>query len=567
MYNGIAASEGIAIGKVLLLEKQEPVIDRSRIDESMVDIEIRRFFDALELSKGQLRDLQRLSNKVTREVLETHIMILEDPDFVDSVIQKIQSNRQDSVSAVFDTIEFFVGLLDNAGDAYMRERSVDMRDVSHRVMMNLEGKEIPSLLSLKEDVILVARDITPSDTAQMDKGKVLGFLTDTGGKTSHAAIVARTLGIPAILGMSNITKRLKNGDFICFDGEEGVLCLNPSQEVVEKYRQKKERLEREAALLSVYKDKPSVTLDGRSVEIAANIGVPEDALSAKSYGAEGVGLFRTEFLYMDRKGLPGEEEQLEAYKTVLETMGPRPVIIRTLDIGGDKNLPYLNFPQEMNPFLGYRAIRVGLDQRDLFKTQLRALLRASVYGKLRIMYPMVCSVEEVVSANDLLEECRRELTREGHAFSRDLEVGVMIEVPSAAICADLIAPEVDFFSVGTNDLTQYTCAVDRMNEKVSSLYNPFNPAVLKLVQHVIDVAHAHGLWCGVCGETAGDKRLIPLYLGMGLDEFSMNPRTVPKARKLIAHLSYAQMQEMAEEVLRMRFSEEIRAYLEARVLF
>lgn len=562
MYSGIAASEGIAIGKVLVLDKYQPRIRRIRIKDDAIASEIEKFHAALALSKSQLKDLQALSEKIAGEVLETQLMVLDDPELIDTVVSKIKEENQDSVSAVNDTIECYVHLMSRVADDYIKERSLDMRDIGYRIIMNLLDKPIPSLLSLEEEVILVARDITPSETAQMDKRKVIGFLTDTGGKTSHAAILARTLGIPAILGMHNITKKLKNNDYVCFDGEEGVLHLNPGADIIDEYRKKQKTLTEYAKTYAKYKDQASLTLDHHKVEIAANIAAPTDACSAKDFGAEGIGLFRTEFLYMGRKNLPSEAEQLEAYKAVLECMGDQPVIIRTLDIGGDKCLPYLEFPQEMNPFLGYRAIRIGLDQPHLFKTQLRALLRAGVYGKLRIMYPMVCSADEVIAANALLAECKTELDKEGIPYAKDLQVGVMIEVPSAAICADLIADEVDFFSIGTNDLTQYVCAVDRMNEKVSDLYNPFNPAVLRLIKHVIDISHKHGIPCGICGETAGDKRLIPLFLGMGLDEFSMNPRTVPKARKLISSLSYAEMQKVAEEVMKLRRADEIQKLLE-----
>lgn len=562
MYSGIAASEGIAIGRVLILNKYQPPIRRIRIREEAIGPEIKKFHQALRLSKIQLKELQALSDPITSEVLEMQLMVLDDMEFIDAVTLKIKEENQDALSAVHDTIEGYVQLMSVVEDDYIKERSLDMRDIGHRVLMNLLGKPIPSLLSLEKDVIVVARDITPSETAQMDKSKVLGFITDTGGKTSHAAILARTLGIPAILGMHNISQKLKNDDFICFDGEKGVLHLNPDEETLAAYRQKQHALAEYAKTFTKYKDLPSITLDQHKVEIAANIGLPADSISAKDFGAEGIGLFRTEFLYMGRKNLPSEEEQLAAYREVLENMAGKPVIIRTLDIGGDKSLPYLELHQEMNPFLGYRAIRIGLDQPHLFKTQLRALLRSSIYGDLRIMYPMISSVDEVVAANDLLAECKMELDQEGLAYTDNFQVGAMIEVPSAAICAELIADQVDFFSIGTNDLTQYVCAVDRMNEKVSDLYNPFHPAVLRLIKQVIDVSHQHGIWCGICGETAGDKRLIPLFLGMGLDEFSMNARTVPKARKIIASLRYSDMQKLVTEVMKLRHAKDIQALLE-----
>ena len=563
MHKGIAASEGIAMGKVLLLEKYRPSIRRFTIAAHEIEEEKNKFLQALALSKAQIEEIQSFSNKVSSSILESQIMMLEDPELIATVLMRIEKERQDAASSVEESISFFTCMLEDSEDDYIKERAIDLKDLSYRLVMNIFGKDIPSLLNLREDVVVVAKDITPSDTAQMDRERVLGFLTDMGGKTSHAAIMARTLGIPAILGMENISKKLNTGDFICFDGEDGEVFVNPSEDIIEKYRQKKLLLDQERELLYAYKDQEAVTLDGHRVELAANIGSPQDAFSALSFGVKGVGLYRTEFLYMDRPNLPSEDEQFEAYKAVLEVMKDG-AVIRTLDIGGDKNLPYLSFAQEMNPFLGYRAIRIGLDQPHLFKTQLRALLRASVYGNLKIMYPMISCAEEVREANALLDECRAELDAEGLPYSDQIQVGVMIEIPSAAICADLIAPEVDFFSIGTNDLTQYTCAVDRMNSKVSKLYNPFNPAVLRLIKHVIDVSHQHGLWCGMCGETAGYKSFIPLYLGMGLDEFSMNARTTLKAKKLLENLSFKEMKEMADEALTMRYAEDIERFVAER---
>ncbi|MGB5823768.1 MAG: phosphoenolpyruvate--protein phosphotransferase [Proteocatella sp.] len=561
MIKGIAASDGIAIGKVLLLKKEEPVIIKTAIDDSQIQANKDLLDAALEASKDQLKLIQSSAGETMAEILDAHIMILEDTELIDAIVMKIETEKQDAISATDETISFFADLFKNMDNEYMKERAADMLDIGYRVVMNMLGKEIPSLLSINEPVVIVSHDITPSDTAQMKKDMVLGFLTNIGGRTSHSAIMARSLEIPAILGLGDITSKVNAGDTVCFDGEEGLVFINPDEAILSEYAEKAMSLAKEKELLTVLKNEKSVTIDGHHIEIAANIGGPEDAKKADGYGAEGVGLYRTEFLYMDREALPTEEEQFEAYKAVLQTMGERPVVIRTLDIGGDKKLPYLPLPEEMNPFLGYRAVRICLDQPEIFKVQLRALLRAGVYGNLRIMYPMISCVEEVRAANAILGECKAELESEGTAYAQNFQVGIMVEIPAAAVAADLIADEVDFFSIGTNDLIQYTCAVDRMNEKISHLYNPFNPAVLRLIKNVIDAAHENNIWCGMCGETAGDKRLIPIYLGMGLDEFSMSASSMLKARKQVSELSYSQMKEMAEAALKIKTSDAIEKFV------
>ena len=561
MLKGIAASDGVAIGKILLLEKEEPVIAKRTIEDNEIDSQKNILLDALAKSKAQLESIKSNAGETMAEILDAHIMILEDTELIDAINMKIELEKQDAISSTDETITFFADLFKNMDNEYMKERAADMIDIGYRIVMNMLGKEIPSLMALEEPVIIVSHDITPSDTAQMKKDMVLGFLTNIGGRTSHSAIMARSLEIPAILGLSDITTKVKNGDIVCFDGEEGIVYLNPDSETINKYNSKSEELSKEKEMLSTLKNQKSESTDGHHIEIAANIGSPEDAKKADEYGCEGIGLYRTEFLYMDRENLPSEEEQFEAYKAVLEIMGERPVVIRTLDIGGDKKLPYLPLPEEMNPFLGYRAIRICLAQPDIFKVQLRALLRASIYGNLRIMYPMISCVEEVRAANAILDECKKELENEGISYSNKIQVGIMVEIPAAAVAADLIADEVDFFSIGTNDLIQYTCAVDRMNEKISHLYNAFNPAVLRLIKNVIDAAHNNNIWCGMCGETAGDKRLIPIYLGMGLDEFSMSASSVLKARKQVSELSYEQMKAMAEKALKLKTSDEIQSFV------
>lgn len=560
MYKGIPASEGVAIGKVLKLEKEDLNLKKTTIREDEIEKHKIILQNAILKSKSQLQKIQESANEQTKEILDAHIMILEDVELIDLINMKIETELLDSAYASYDAIEFFANMLESMDNEYMKERATDMRDIGYRLIMNIQDKDIVSLLEIDESVIIVAHDITPSDTAQMNKEKVFGFLTNIGGRTSHSAIMARTLEIPAILGLNDITQNVKNGDIVCFDGEQGVVFVNPDQEILEKYRKKQEEQKEFKQILLEYKDKESKTSDNHKVEIAANIGKPEDSDIAHKNNSDGIGLYRTEFLYMDRENLPTEEEQFEAYKYVLEKMQNKPVVIRTLDIGGDKKLPYLELEEEMNPFLGYRAIRICLDRTDLFKTQLRALLRASVFGNLKIMYPMISSLEEVRKANKILDECKKELDEQNIKYGK-FEVGIMIEIPSAAISSDIIAKEVDFFSIGTNDLIQYTCAVDRMNQKISDLYNSFNPAVLRLIKMVIDNAHKNNIWCGMCGETAGDKRLIPIYLGMGLDEFSMSASSVLKARKQISEFTLNEAKQIAEKVLSLSTSEEIEEYI------
>ena len=443
----------------------------------------------------------------------------------------------------------------------MRERAVDIRDVGQRIIRHLLGVEQTDLADLTESCIVVARDLTPSDTATLDQERVLGFITDIGGRTSHTAIMARTLEIPAIVGTADGTSIIKTGDLLIFDGESGKVILQPNDEILKAYYAKQKQERERKAKLQIFKDRPTMTLDGRRVVIAANIGTPKDCEGALKHGAEGVGLFRTEFLYLNRDTLPNEDEQFQAYKAALEAMAPNQVIIRTLDVGGDKEIPYLGLAKESNPFLGYRAIRVCLRQTEIFKTQLRALLRASVFGKLGIMYPMISSLDEVRQANAILADVKAELAAEGMTVNLDIEVGIMIEIPAAAVISDILAKEVDFFSIGTNDLIQYTIAVDRLNENIASLYTPYHPGVLRLVQKVIENGHKAGIWVGMCGEAAGDLALIPLLLNMGLDEFSMSAISVLEARELIGQLNYAETQDWVTEVLSIGTAEEIKEAL------
>ncbi|MRN23081.1 phosphoenolpyruvate--protein phosphotransferase [Romboutsia ilealis] len=565
MFKGIGASPGVAIGKVLVVEHSELEIEKRSITN--IDEEVTKLERAVEISKEELTKVKEKAlielGEHEAEIFEAHLLVLEDPELIDSAKAKIRDEEVNADFALKEIRDMFVGMFESMDNEYMRERAADIKDVTNRIIRHLLGAKIVDLAALEEEVVLVAHDLTPSDTATMNKSKVLGFLTDIGGRTSHTAIMARTLEIAAVVGLTDITTKAKDGDYIVFNGDTGEVILNPDEETMNKYTKLKNEFEEYRKSLDLLKGQPSVTLDGRHVELAGNIGSPKDVEGLIKNDAEGVGLYRTEFLYMDKEdAFPTEEEQYEAYKAVLEGMDNKPIVIRTLDIGGDKELPYFEMESEMNPFLGYRAIRICLDRKDIFKTQLRALYRASVHGKLRIMFPMISSLEELLAAKEVVAEVKDELNAEGVAFANDVEVGMMIEIPSAAVISDILAKHVDFFSIGTNDLIQYTCAVDRMNQKISHLYNQFNPAVLRLIKTVIDNAHKEGKWVGMCGESAGDQRMIPILLGFGLDEFSMSPISILPARKLITSVSYEDMQNFANEVLSMGTAKEIKAHVE-----
>ena len=565
MYKGTGASPGIALGKALVIEHSELVIEKKTIDN--VDEEIQKLENAVKVSKEELTKVKEKAlaelGEHEAEIFEAHLLVLEDPELIDSAISKVRDEKVNADYALNEIKEMFVAMFESMDNEYMRERAADIKDVTNRVLRHILGIKVVDLAGLDEEVVLIAHDLTPSDTATMNKSMVLGFLTDIGGRTSHTAIMARTLEIAAVVGLNDITKKVKDGDYIVFNGDTGEVIVNPGEETKAKYASLKEEFEEYRKSLELLKGQASATNDGRHVELAGNIGSPNDVSGLIKNDAEGVGLYRTEFLYMDKEDdFPSEEEQYEAYKAVLEGMNNKPIVIRTLDIGGDKELPYFEMEPEMNPFLGYRAIRLCLDRKDIFKTQLRALYRASVHGKLRIMFPMISSLEELLSAKEVIKEVLEELDVENIAYANDVEVGMMIEIPSAAVISDVLAKHVDFFSIGTNDLIQYTCAVDRMNQKISHLYNQFNPAVLRLIKMVIDNAHKEGKWVGMCGESAGDQRMIPILLGFGLDEFSMSPISILPARKLINSLSYADMQKFADEVLAMGTAKEIKEYVD-----
>ena len=549
---GIAASDGIAIAKVYTLT--EPDLSFTKISVEDTDNEISRLEKALVVSTKEIELIKETALKNLGEeeaqVFEAHLMVLSDPELVGQVKDAITSQKVNAEHALKEVSDMFISIFAGMEDnPYMQERAADIRDVSKRILANLLGVKIPSPATIKDEVVVVAGDLTPSDTAQLNRQYVKAFVTDIGGRTSHSAIMARSLEIPAIVGTKEITSLAKDGDLIIIDGLSGDVFLNPSEDVVAEYRAKAEAFAAQQAEWEKLKDADTFTKDGHQVELAANIGTPKDLEGVIHNGAEGVGLYRTEFLYMDSHDMPTEEDQFEAYKAVLEGMNGKPVVVRTMDIGGDKELPYLPLPHEMNPFLGYRAIRISLNEPEMFRTQLRALLRASVYGKLRIMFPMIATLNDFRGAKALLLEEKAKLVAEGVAVSDDIQVGIMIEIPAAAVLAHQFAKEVDFFSIGTNDLIQYTMAADRMNERVSYLYQPYNPSILTLIKHVIDSAHKEGKWAGMCGEMAGDQTAVPLLVGLGLDEFSMSASSVLKTRSLISKLTLEEMKALADKAI------------------
>lgn len=549
---GIAASDGIAIAKVYTLT--EPDLSFTKVSVEDTDKEISRLEEALAVSTKEIELIKETALKNLGEeeaqVFEAHLMVLSDPELVGQVKDAITSQKVNAEHALKEVSDMFISIFAGMEDnPYMQERAADIRDVSKRILANLLGVKIPSPATIKDEVVVVAGDLTPSDTAQLNRKYVKAFVTDIGGRTSHSAIMARSLEIPAIVGTKEITSLAKDGDLIIIDGLSGDVFLNPSEDVVAEYRAKADAFAAQQAEWEKLKDADTFTKDGHQVELAANIGTPKDLEGVINNGAEGVGLYRTEFLYMDSHDMPTEEDQFEAYKAVLEGMNGKPVVVRTMDIGGDKELPYLPLPHEMNPFLGYRAIRISLNEPEMFRTQLRALLRASVYGKLRIMFPMIATLNDFRGAKALLLEEKAKLVAEGVAVSDDIQVGIMIEIPAAAVLAHQFAKEVDFFSIGTNDLIQYTMAADRMNERVSYLYQPYNPSILTLIKHVIDSAHKEGKWAGMCGEMAGDQTAVPLLVGLGLDEFSMSASSVLKTRSLISKLTLEEMKALADKAI------------------
>ncbi|MGB5446067.1 MAG: phosphoenolpyruvate-protein phosphotransferase PtsI [Psychromonas sp.] len=561
MISGILASPGITIAKALLLQEDEITLNTAKV--SNVDNEIARFLDGRKTTSAQLEVVKEKAFKTFGEekaaIFEGHIMLLEDEELEDDIVSYIRDNKCSADFAVHSVVEENATMLQQLDDPYLRERAADFRDIGSRLLKNVLGIKIVNLSDIAEEVVLIANDLTPSETAQINLDKVLGFITDIGGRTSHTSIMARSLEIPAIVGTNDITKRVKNGDLIILDAINNKIIINPSAAEIEEAKQFKATFLAEKEELAKLKDLPAVTLDGHHVEVCANIGTVKDTDGAKRNGAEGVGLYRTEFLFMDRDQLPTENEQFLAYKDVVEAMEGKACIIRTMDIGGDKDLPYLNLPTEMNPFLGWRAIRICFDRPEIMNPQLRALLRASAFGKIRIMFPMIISVEEIRLLKEILETLKAELTAEGVAYDKDIEIGVMIETPAAAAIAHHLIKEVEFFSIGTNDLTQYTLAVDRGNELISSLYNPMTPSVLSIIKTVIDASHAAGKWTGMCGELAGDEKATLLLVGMGLDEFSMSAISIPTVKKIIRNTNFSDVKALADKALSVATAAEIEA--------
>lgn len=569
LLKGIAASNGIAIGKAFLMTEPDLTVTKSTVTNK--EDEIIRFHEAVTAAKLELQKIRDRAEvdlgPENAAIFDAHLLVLSDPELIGAVESKVNDEAVNAEAALQETADTLIVMFEQLDNEYMRERAADIRDVTKRVIARLLEVEVPNIGLIDEEVIIISKDLAPSDTAQLNRAFAKGFTTDMGGRTSHSAIMARSLEIPAVVGTKNATSTIKQGDLIIVDGDNGEVLINPPTDVVESFVEKRNEQEAEKKQLSLLKNKKTITLDGIQVEVAANIGTPKDVESVLENGGEGVGLYRTEFLYMERDTLPTEEEQFQAYKQVLEKMGDKPVVVRTLDIGGDKQLPYLNLPEEMNPFLGFRAIRLCLEEQTIFRTQLRALLRASHFGNLKIMFPMIATLEEFREAKQLLLEEKEQLQKEGTLISEQIEVGIMVEIPSTAILADQFAKEVDFFSIGTNDLIQYTMAADRMNESVAYLYQPYHPAILRLVKMVIDASHAQGKWTGMCGEMAGDTIAIPLLLGLGLDEFSMSAPSMLKARNQINQLTQLEMKQIAEKALSMQTSEQVKQYVKETLKF
>ena len=558
MLKGIATSSGIAIGKVYKLEQPKIVVNEEKCEPAK---ELEVFENALSKT---IADIEKIKEKAGASladeelaIFDAHLMMAQDPELKDQITAMINEGKSADLATktVSDTM---IAMFESLEDTYFKERAADIKDVSFRLLCNILGLSIPDLTTIDEEVVIVAEEMTPSDTAQLNKKYALGFVTEIGGKTSHAAIMAVSLGIPAVVGCTGVMENCKHGDTIILDAKEGVVIINPTDDEVAEYTRKRDEFLQEKEALKALVNQPSISKDGHQVELVANIGSPKDMESVIENGAEGVGLYRTEFLYMEStEDFPDEDSQFEAYKVVLEQAQGHRVVVRTLDIGGDKKLPYFEFDPEMNPFLGYRAIRLCLDRKDIFRTQVRALLRASVYGKLAIMFPMIATVDEFRNAKNFVLENKEELKKEGVEVSEDIEIGMMVEIPACAVLADEFAKYADFFSIGTNDLIQYSMAADRMSEKVAYLYQPLNPSILRLIKMTIDGAHSQGRWCGMCGEMGGDPKAAPVLLGLGLDEFSMSASRILPTRKIITSLNKKDMEELAAKALKCNTEEEV----------
>ncbi len=566
---GIPAAPGIVIGKVYIFGTEELHAPERKITSEEVPVEIARFKRALlETRKEIIKVEKKISHEMGVEhgrIFSAHLLVLEDPVLVEEVITRLKKKKKNIEFVFVEILDKYIDVLSEAKDEYLRDRISDIMDVGRRILRNLLGAETRGMEDLTDKSVVIAYDLSPSHTAMMHKGRVIGFATDIGGRTSHTAIMAKSLEIPAVVGLENVTDVIRNGDTVILDGTHGVVIVNPTKRFVEKYEKEQKKYEHIEKGLFGLKTLSSETLDGHKVVLAGNIELPEDVASVIAHGAEGIGLYRTEYFYMNRPDLPSEEEQFNAYKSVAMRIKPHHVIIRTLDIGGDKFLSHLDIPKEMNPFLGWRAIRFCLASPVIFKTQLRAILRASAFGKLKLMYPMISGITEFRQANVLLEDVKSGLRKKGIPFNNDIEVGAMIEVPSAAMTSNIIAKEADFFSIGTNDLIQYALAVDRVNEKIAYLYEPTHPAVLSLIRMVIDNGHKENISVGLCGEMAGDIAMVAILLGLGLDEFSASPIAIPEIKKVVRSIEYSAAKVIAQKSLQMQTGEEVRLFANARL--
>ena len=569
VLKGIPAAPGIVIGKAHIFGKEDLDVEKMPINDEQVPLEISRFEDALIQTRQEIIALQRKiaaeMGSEHGEVFDAHLLVLEDRMLIEEVISKVKKEKV-AVDFVFsEVLKRYANVFARIEDEYLKERISDINDVGRRILRNLLGKKRKSLSDLEDEVVIVAHDLSPSDTAMMHKNKVIGFVTDIGGKTSHTAIMAKSLEIPAVVGLEIGTEKIKNGDLVIVDGSSGLLIVAPDPETLKRYEVREEKIKGQSAAFASIRDLPAQTQDGKLVSLAANIEFPEEIPSVLLHGADGVGLYRTEYFYMNRRDLPTEDEQFEAYKQLANSFGDKPVIVRTMDLGGDKFISQLNVPKEMSPFMGWRAIRFCLARPDIFKTQLRAILRASVHANLRVMFPMISGVEELRKAKELLEDCKRELKNEGKYYNEKLEVGAMIEVPSAALTSDVLSREVSFFSIGTNDLIQYSLAVDRTNEKIAYLYEPTHPAVLRLIKGVIEAGHNSNIWVGMCGEMCGEPSLALLLLGMGLDEFSMPSASILEIKNVIRSVSLSRAKEIADEALTLLTGTDVEKFLQAKL--
>lgn len=566
---GLGTSVGIGIGKILIYKDPQLNIFKNTVED--IDAEIERLDNCISDAIAEIDNIYNITlekmGKKEADIFTAHKLVLSDPEYIGPIKEKIKSENVNSEWAVNEVTNFYISLFGKIEDEYLRERSADIQDVANRllrILLNIKNKDL-SLID--EETIIVANDLTPSDTVQMNGDMVVGIVTEIGGRTSHSSILARTMNIPAICGVKDVTYMVKDNDMMIIDGSTGEIILNPAADQVKLYRQKKTIMVDMRKELERMKGQDSISIDGYRAELSGNIGTLHDIDKVLENDGEGVGLYRTEFLYMDKDRLPSEEEQFEAYKIVAEKLEGKPLIIRTLDVGGDKDIPYLKIPKELNPFLGYRAIRFCLNNKEIFKTQIRAILRASAYGNIKMMFPMISSVEELRQSKLIFEEVKGDLREENISFNEDMELGIMVEIPAVAIHSRQFAKEVDFFSIGTNDLIQYTLAVDRGNQEIIDLYNQFHPAVLSLIKMTIENAHKEGIWVGMCGEAAGDERLIPILLGMGLDEFSMSSSSILKARHIIRNTSKREMEAKIEHILNLPTAYDVEKYIEENIMF